>query len=63
MTEQSKNPQLRIGDKFQNGVMIQGGEILWGSIQTVKRLSSEGNPIFRAKWGKINKIAEYWRLP
>ena len=57
------NPQLSIGDKFQNGVLLQDGEIFWGSIQVVKRLSSEGNPIYRARFGKIDKIAEHWRFP
>jgi hypothetical protein len=57
------NEKLDVGDIFENGVMIQDGTILWGTTQVVKRLSNEGNPIYRAKWGKVDKIAEYWRTP
>jgi hypothetical protein len=57
------NEPIKHGDRFQNGVMLTTDEIMWGTIQTVKQLTSDGKPIYRAKWGKVDKIAEHWRTP
>ena len=50
---------LKIGDRFQNGVELTTGGIMWGTVQTVKRFTSDGRPMYRAKWGKVDKIAEH----
>ena len=57
------NDPIKPGDRFQNGVELTTGEIMWGTIQTVKRLMPDGRPMYRAKWGKVDKIAEHWRTP
>jgi hypothetical protein len=62
-TASGMNEPIKPGDRFQNGVMLTTDEIRWGSIQTVKRLTSDGKPIYRAKWGKVDKIADHWRTP
>jgi hypothetical protein len=59
----TEKPQLTIGDKIQRGTPIQDGSIFWGSIQIVKKFSSEGFPMYRARYGKVDKIAEIWRIP
>ena len=61
----SKTPSVHRGDRIQIGVELMGGSgrILWGTVQTVKMLYSDGRPIYRAKWGKVDKIANRWRLP
>lgn len=55
--------QLHIGDKIQIGTPIQDGRVFWGSEQVVKRFSTDGFPIYRAKWGKVDRIATCWRIP
>jgi hypothetical protein len=58
----TENPPLREGDKFQVGVMLTNGEIVWGTIQTVKRMSDMG-PCYRPPFAKVDKYARHWRLP
>lgn len=54
---------VQIGDKIQIGTMLTTGEMFWGSIQTVKWIGSDGSLYFRARHGKVDKVAHNWRLP
>lgn len=57
------NEPIKAGEKFQVGTMLTSGNILWGTTQTAKRIRDDGKPIYRAKWGKVDKIADLWRQP
>jgi hypothetical protein len=57
------NPKLNKGDKFQVGTNMVGGYIMWGTIQTAQRIDPDGSPVYRPKWGKVDKKPHCWRKP
>ncbi len=63
MKSEAMNEPIKTGDRFQNGVMLTTGDIMWGTIQTAKRITDDGRPLYRPKWGKVDKISEHWRTP
>lgn len=56
------NPEVKVGDKIQIRVDLLGGGFFWGTIQTVKWISREGMVYYRAKHGKVDKVAYRFRL-
>lgn len=55
--------EVRVGDKIEIGTPIQGGGFFWGSTQTILWIDSSGTPWYRAKWGKVDKVAYCFRIP
>jgi len=55
------NPSLKKGDSFVSFCHIQGGGGWWCGPYTVKYLLGN-QPAYRAKWGKVDKVASTWML-
>ena len=53
--------RLYPGDLFQVGTLLEDGTTFWGRIQTVRGISSDGRPVYRPKWAKVDKCPDLWR--
>lgn len=65
MTENNgkRNPVVSVGDKIQVGTRLTDHSIMWGSIQTVKRVAFNGTPMYRPRFAKVDKCPDFWRHP
>jgi len=51
------------GDIIQIGVPLLNGPLYWGSHQIIRRIASDGTPIYRPREAKVDKYASVWRFP
>ena len=59
-----RGPVVKVGDMIEVGCELTSGEVWWGKqTKVIGLMPPDGQPLYRPKWAKVDKVADLWRMP